>query len=225
MAERHATQHEWRDQQSHYYFLIALCLLGLAFVFAIAFALSGEQLDFYVGESGPVQVLSAGGYLTAIVAMWRETGSRFIWRHPYFAVIPAVMCMRELDMHNRFTTVSLTKSTFYTSSQVPLLEKAIGIVIVALLAWCVIAMLVRHTRAFLDALRSAQAYAYALFLAGAFGVVAKSVDGIASKLEPFGIAITPKLEQVAIVSEEVLELGIPVFFLVAVFAWATQRKA
>lgn len=213
------------NYQLHYYWVIALSLLGLSAVYAVAFTLSGENLDFYVGESGPVQVLSAAGYLTVIVALWREMGSRFIWRHVYFVAIPALMCLRELDMHNRFTTVSLTKSTFYTSSQVPLLEKVIGIAIVAFLVWCVVAMLIRHTRGFIEGLRSAQAYACALFLAGAFGVMAKAVDGIASKLEPFGIAVTPKVEQVAIVSEEVLELGIPLFFLVAVFAWSSQRKA
>lgn len=213
------------NYQSHYYWVIALSLLGLLAVYAVAFTLSGENLDFYVGESGPVQVLSAAGYLTVVVALWREMGSRFIWRHVYFVAIPILMCLRELDMHNRFTTLSLTKSSFYTSSEVPLPEKMIGVAIVALLIWCVVSMLIRHWRGFFEGLRSGQAYAYALFLAGAFGVMAKAVDGIASKLEPIGIVVTPKVEQVAIISEEVLELGIPLFFLVAVFAWSSQRKA
>src|SRR5690606_38658297 len=139
-------------------------------------------------------------------------GRRFIQRHFYFALIPAAMCLRELDMHNRLTTLSLTKSSFYTSPEVPLGEKMIGVAIMVLLAWCVVSMIRRHWRGFFEGLRTAQPYAFALFLAGAFGIIAKAVDGIASKLEPFGIAVTPRVEQVAIISEEVLELGIPMFF-------------
>lgn len=211
--------------QSRYYRAIALCFLGLAAVYAIAFTLSGENLDFYVGESGPVQVLSAAGYVVVILALWWRAGSRFIWRHAYFAIILAVMTLRELDLHNRFTTVSLTKSTFYTSSQVPLPEKVLGIMFMGLLVWCIATMVTRHWRAFIEGLRNAQAYAYALFLAGAFGVMAKAVDGIAAKLAPIGVAVAPKVEQVAIISEEVLELGIPLLFLVAVFAWSSRREA
>jgi hypothetical protein len=49
------------------------------------------------------------------------------------------------------------------------------------------------------------------------------MDGIGRKLAPFGIDVPRDVERVAVLAEEVMELGIPLFFLIAVFAWFPWR--
>ena len=202
---------------------MAWCFAGLAVIFASAFLLPSAKFEFYTGESGPIQVFSAAAYLMAVVALARETNGSFMWKHLYFAVIPIAMCFRELDFHNHFTTMSITRSTFFISPRVPLIEKAGAVLVYGVLVWCGV-MLLRHAREFLSDLRAFRAYAVSLVLAGGFAVVSKAVDGIGRKLAPFGLEITPVVEGAFIVAEEVMELGIPVFFLVAVFAFFPARQ-
>lgn len=207
------------DLDRHYYWMMALCLGGLLAVAISVFLLPGADFDFYTGESGPVQVFSAAAYLTAVVALSRETSRGFMLRHFYFMLIPVAMCLRELDFHNRFSTMSTTKLSFYISPEVPFWEKVLAVAVFAALIWAGGIILHRHATGFLDGLRRRRAYAIAIVISALLAVGSKTIDGIARKLAPLGIDVSSKIEEVSIVAEEVMELGIPVFLVVAIFAF------
>lgn len=202
----------------HYFGIMALCLAGLVALALAPFLLPNPDWGFFAGEAGPIQVFSSAAYLTLLVALWRELGGAFMRRHIYLAILPIALCLRELDFHNRFTTMSITKTSFYLSAEVPLWEKALAVLVFGLLVWACCELLIRYGRAFLDGLRAGKAYAVAICLSGVLGVVSKAIDGIARKLAPFGIQVPGNIEDVSILAEEVMELGIPLFLLLAVFA-------
>src|SRR5690606_22866582 len=143
----------------------AVCLAAIAILSIVAFFLPKAGHDFFVSEGGPVQILSAAGYVMVVIALWRETGAAYMWRHFYFAVVPVAMCLRELDFHVHFTAMSITKTSFYASSTVPLAAKVLVLILFGILGWAIVLMLVRHLAGFLADLRLRQTYAIAIAFA------------------------------------------------------------
>lgn len=198
---------------------MTLTLAGLAGLFLTALLVPAGNFDFYTAEGGPVEIFSAAGYLTVLVALWREGGRQFVLRHPYFMLIPAAMSLRELDFHSRFTAMTITKTRFYISAEIPLLHKALAVMAIALLLWAFVTMARRHAAELIAGLRAGRAYAVALVIAAGLVVGSKLLDGIARKLATYGIGISSHSTQIAEALEEVMELGIPLFMLVALFAY------
>jgi hypothetical protein len=187
------------DVDRHYYRVMTWSLAGLVLILLSAFLVSGENTQLYNKENGMVEILSAAGYVTVIVALCREAGGAFVRRHAYFLLIPLAMLLRELDFHTRFTTINMTKSSFYVSAEVPLVETLLA------------------------DLRAGRAYAVSLALAGFLTVGSKLIDGLARKLGGFGIVLSEHGQYAGDIFEEVMELGIPLFFLIAVFAYFSME--
>lgn len=53
-----------------------------------------------------------------------------------FAILMGAACCRELDLHKAFTTDSFLKSKFYVREDIPMVEKIIGVSIIAALLIC-----------------------------------------------------------------------------------------
>lgn len=181
-------------------------------------------MDFYTSESGPIQVLSAGGYITVAVMLWREAGWPFIKRHPYFLLVPIAMCLRELDFHAHFTTMTITKTLFFVSPEVPVGEKIAAVIVYAILIWMGGLMVARHTTGFLAALSRGAPYAISLALGAFMAVFSKAIDGKTAFIEGLGIPFLQGIGNTLVLLEEVLELGIPVFFLIAVLTYFPRDK-
>lgn len=208
----------------HYLKIMIACAATLVVLMALALLASEPVLQFLTHEGGPIETFSAAGYVLAIVSLYRELGADYVKNHFYFALVPAAMCMREMDFHVHFTTISITKSSFYVSSEVPLLEKVVVVALLLFLIWAGYLMVRRHGAAFLQGLRRADVVAIAIAAAGFCAVASKGFDGIGRKLGEWGIAIAASSEIVALVLEEVLELGIPLFMVAAIFAYSTRTK-
>lgn len=211
------------DVDRHYYRVMTWSLAGLVLILLSAFLVSGENTQLYNKENGMVEILSAAGYVTVIVALCREAGGAFVRRHAYFLLIPLAMLLRELDFHTRFTTINMTKSSFYVSAEVPLVEKLLAVLVLVVLIWLGVAMVRRHAKGFLADLRAGRAYAVSLALAGFLTVASKLVDCLARKLGGFGIVLSEHGQYAGDIFEEVMELGIPLFFLIAVFAYFSME--
>lgn len=208
----------------HYLKIMIACAAVLAVLMALALLATEPVLRFLTHEGGPIETFSAAGYVLAIVSLYREFGADYVKNHFYFVVIPAVMCMREMDFHVHFTPISITKSTFYVSPEVPLLEKIVVVLLFLFLIWTGYVMVRRHADAFLRGLRRGDAVAIAIAAAGLCAVASKSFDGIGRKLGEWGIAIAASSEIVALILEEILELGIPLFIVIAIFAYASKKR-
>ena len=197
-----------------------LLTLGLAFAMQMftVNTLPIATQETLLAEGGFYESLSVVGYLLCIAALiWTLRGA--VLRVWYLPLVLAVMAARELDLDKSLFTRGLFKARQYTGDDVPLGERLVAALILAIIVWAILLMLWHHVRPFLAALFQGRAWAGAVLLGIGFTVLYKLLDGIARKLAPLGIEISADAERTAFVVEEIGELGIPVMFLAAILLW------
>ncbi|MBR0556185.1 hypothetical protein J5J10_10900 [Ciceribacter sp. L1K23] len=184
-----------------------------------------KQIDSsLVRESGGLELATAllFGY-TAVVWLWTRSGDE--WRVHW--QLPAVMLMmmgRELDLDKKLTSIGLLQSKLYFSAEAPMMERILGIVVIAVTITIVVRLLRYNAGIFIEALRSRTPWAWGVVAAIALGVVSTSLDGIDRKLAPLGISIDPALAAKAALAEEFLELLIPLLLLAATLSSFILRR-
>ena len=130
--------------------LISLVMISVRFTLT----LSDSQRLSLLQEGGPIESASALMYVPTIIVLIGVGIYQYLWRskndtreakapwgpmYPWtLAAFVSCFIARELDFQKRFTTVSVSKTRFYFSSEIPLLEKMIGIVVVAAIAFLVL---------------------------------------------------------------------------------------
>ncbi len=197
-----------------------LLTLGLAFAMQMftVNTLPVATQETLLAEGGFYESLSVVGYGLCIAALvWTLRGA--VLRVWYLPLVLAVMAARELDLDKSLFTRGLFKARQYTGDDVPLGERLVAALILAIIICAILLMLWRHVRPFLAALFQGRAWAGAVLLGIGFTVLYKLLDGIARKLAPLGIEISADAERTAFVVEEIGELGIPVMFLAAILLW------
>jgi len=201
--------------RSHY--LVSLIALALLMLITAAIVLTPEESrQFLMGEDGPVERASAAGYFLClgllIFAPVRDRVGRAC-----VVYLLLVFGLRELEAHKAFTSGSLTKKDFYLDPATPLYEKAIGVLVIGGLAAACIWLLVRHGRSFFGGLRRLHPHMLNAAIGTVLLVGAKILDGIPRVFhDDFGITLSPLLVDVISTSEEVVEMGIPLFFGLAI---------
>lgn len=191
--------------------------LGIALV-TLAEMLPPNARSILVKEDGIVETLTAISYVAAAVLLLWQTATRHRERWSLFVVV-ACMGMREMDFHKRFTTMSIFKSRFFSSSEVPMHEKVVGVLVTLALLACIFMMLKRWFLPFIKGLRQRNGIAWSVFGAAALlGTIKTVLDGLARKLEPLGIEVSESVCQVSGSAEEVFELVAAMLLLVAVAA-------
>lgn len=194
-------------------YYIVLSLLGL--LFACCTILDYATMKEFLAEGGPIELASAILHLVCFALVVLRGGASFVKRYPYFAVMPLVFAMRELDFDKRFTTTGIFKSRFYLRPDVPLHEKLIGALVILTLAVLVIMMARRHTRDFIAALRQRSALAVGAALTIALCVSSKFLDGLERKCRDLGFQLNELIARYSSPLEEILELGIPIIMILA----------
>jgi len=189
--------------------LVVLCLVPFLFT-------TGAMREFYISEGGPIQIFSAAGYLIVVATLVRELSWEDLVKRWYFVVIPLAMCFREMDFHAHFTTYNITKTTLYVSKDVPLYEKVFGASVFFVLGFACYSLIRNHVGAVRRSGFYSNQAAVAVLAAMICVVLSKMLDGAASNLAVFGISIDGSY--LSVVFEEVLELGIPLFLMVAAFS-------
>jgi hypothetical protein len=196
---------------------VLLTIIALAALIVIPFLFGSQEMrEFYISEGGPVQIFSAAGYVVVIVLLMREMSWRELSDNWPLVAVPLAMCLREMDFHAHFTTYSITKTTLYVSPDVPIIEKLFGIAVFVLLGLTLIVLIRKHLSHFLAGLRHARPVALAVAAGAVCAVLSKVLDGASSNLQVIGVHVQPTY--FSVVAEEVLELGISMFFAIAVFA-------
>ena len=121
--------------------------------------------------------------------------------------------------------MGILKSRFYLSAEVPLLEKVIGLFVVLLLLWAVIKIIKNHFASTLASLVELHERAVGVVIIFTLLAISKSIDGLARKLEPFGVETSQQISFLAGSVEEVMELGIPVMMITVFHSWLRSRTA
>ena len=199
--------------------------LGLLILCGLVLNLGERHGLLRMGESGPIEVASAVGYFVCVLYMIARGGRDFLVSRGYFVVLTLLFGFRELDFDKAFTTMGILKSRFYLSTDVPLQEKVIGLLVIALIFWTVFQLLRNHFVEFLQGLKQRAPVALGVALIFFLLAFSKSIDGLARKLKPFGIETSAEVSRWAGSVEEVLELGIPIYMVLTFHAWLSRRRA
>ena len=180
---------------------LSIIYLTVFLIIALISVQDNFLAKFLIRENGPVETFSIIGYFMAfITAVILQLKGRISFGTGA-AVILLTMGLRELDFHDRFTTMGIMKSRFYISDTVPLTEKCIVVIVVFILAWFIGVFLKKQFHPFLAALKTKDKAAILTLNGIIFTIISKFIDS------------TPLL--FARIIEESMELAIPYFFLAA----------
>jgi hypothetical protein len=177
-----------------------------------------------MGEDGPVEIASAFLYAAAagtLVLSAPMGWLRNAWHLPLSFVFATA---RELDLHKAFTTEGILQLRLY-SGPAPLMEKAVGLALVALILWTAGRLARRGLGPLLSGIRGRQGWAW-LAAAGlsAIGGAKVLLDGFGRKLGDIGIAVSGDLDLQMSHLEEWIELVGGIALLLAVLLWVRAKQ-
>lgn len=186
--------------------------LGLGLLFALSVPLDETARIRLLKEGGAIETLSAVLYLVCAAYMLSWAQRARAW--PY-VVLMVLFAMREADFDKRFTEVGVLKSKFLFSPLVPLHQKLIGGAVLALALYVLVTIVRRDGLSFVRALHARSVEAWGWAVAILLVLASKALDGVGRKLADVGIVLDPVIDLHAGALEEVLELGIGIFILLA----------
>ncbi|PWQ99878.1 hypothetical protein [Leucothrix pacifica] len=199
-------------------------VLLLLVIYALTFSLDASGRDFWLSEGGIVESLSALGYFVCAALMLLMGGWHYVKKYHYLFMLVLLFGMRELDFDKRFTTMGIFKSKFYASSDVPMIEKVIGLIVIAIFFYIVFRLVKNHLKDFITGVLRFSPAHLAVFFAMSFIFISKTLDGIARKLGGFGITIEQSASVYFQALEEILEMGIPVLLMLSVYLFLSRHK-
>lgn len=187
---------------------------GLAVVWCLAFAsfVAVKNPQQMFAESGPIESASA---MCLIVGALALLGDMILRRNPWrwhLALLVLACGLRELDWDKAFTDRGVLSLGLYLDST-SMDQKIAGALVVTLLIWAGLRLVRCNLKAWLAGLRGRQLWAWLMTMAITLYVVAKSLDGLARKLAPWGIELSTWINNNAGYAEEIMELFAAVLIL------------
>lgn len=186
--------------------LMAWCALV---AFATWLVLAPAEVERLMGESGPVERLTALSYGLCALAVWvvRQRGDDLRSVAAASAVMLA-FCARELDWHKAFTGTSVLRVSWYAGPASPL-TKALAATAVLAFAAAVAWLVARHARAVWRGWRLRQPLAVTAVAFVATLVIAKALDRSVSILVfDLGIDVPLQWKALRTAFEEWFEWGL-----------------
>lgn len=183
----------------------------------------------YVVENGPIENLSAIGWLVAAVAL-AAVSRRAGWRDGYLGAWTLCLAgFREFDLHKRFTTMGVSKIKFYLSPDVSATEKITVVIVLLVCLIPVLLFLKRNLPLLFSQVRRKFPPAVALVSTVALVVMSKVLDRLPNGLREEGVVFPVDWGVTLGVVEEVLELGLPCALIAVIFhylhAWKARPEA
>ena len=160
--------------------------------------------------------------LLAFIALLKKQNK--IWF--YFGFLMLSATMRELDLHKAWTTDSIFKLRFYSGDAAPFYEKALGLLFIVVLIFCLV-QFIRHIPSWISNLLKFHPIALSIFLGlGALGT-GKTLDSMA-RILPFLADFHGQNRGILRMFEESLEMTSSFFFLLvcllALFFKTSQQQ-
>lgn len=188
--------------------------------------LAPAQVEQWMGESGPVERITAATYALGAVAVWVLRDPDDDWRTSLaLSTMMAAFCARELDAHKAFTGTSMLRLSWYGGPASPLAKAVAALVLMAVLlalGW----LLFRHVPALRSRWRQRQPVVITLFVFVAVLALAKVLDRSVSILVfdlQVGVPLPWKALRTAL--EEWLELGLSMLLLLGLLQHRAAARA
>ena len=203
------------------FIMAGIMLLGL---FVLMIFLDEHSRKFFIKEGGVIESATALGYFLCVAVMAYRGRLAYIKKYYHIFTLIIFFMLRELDFDTRFTTTGIFKIRFYTGANVPVLEKIIGVMIIALLLYIIFTIIQRHLRDFLINLKKQDIIAVGVFLTCALLGISQCLDGFDRKLKGVGLEVSHRLSLNAGAIEEIAELGVPIIILITLCAYFKKNR-
>ena len=208
----HRVTHAWRSTQAAWWVAGACAVAALA----TWLAWPPESVEAMMGETGPVERITAASYALCALVVWLARRQDDDVRDTLaLSAVMAGFCLRELDWHKAFTGTSVLRLSWYSSGASPtakLVAAATLLTFAAALAW----LLWRHARA-VAARRRHDAVAATVLVFVLVLAVAKSLDrSVGILTDDFQIAVSMRWIALRSALEEWLELSLSMLALLGI---------
>lgn len=206
-----------------YALIILILLFSISYIGILLFGMPAQDLYNGSQEGQPIEVFSAlllvMASLTALFMGWKYKSSGWY----IYALVMAIAAMREHGMHAAYTTMSMLKSRFYFSPDVPMFEKILGGVIILALVYAAIKSLRYLWPGIKHALNGSK-HAQAIFISIGFMLLAKMMDSSGRLFPWLSPTIAPFDIQMQF-TEETLEMIMAFLFLSAPVLYYAKRRS
>lgn len=205
-------------------FPLIIAILTIAALLIVSFIFRIYEYPLWIKEGGIIETLSVVGYFLCVVFILLKGGLSYIKKYNYFFILIILFGLRELDFDKRFTTMGIFKSKFYVSSNVPMTEKFIGLLVIMVLLYIILSIVKNHSKDFFNKIKQRSPVHLGALITFLTIVFAKSIDGIARKLGYLNIFMDEQTAERFEAVEEVLELGIPLLILATLFIYFSKNS-
>jgi hypothetical protein len=185
----------------------------------------GGRLNPLFRETGSIETLSPIGYALCMVLIIALGGLKLAFTRAFsLMVVLLAMMVRELDFHSRFTAMSIVKIRFFLSGDVPLQQKVLALLVLALIGLAVVHVIFVHGRNFVARLRRFDPVGIATALSIAMIVLSECLDGADRTLARIGFPAGMIDAKFLLKVEETAEMGIPIFAALAILAYFSAGR-
>ncbi len=205
-------------------FPLIVTIFTIATLLIVSFIFKIYEYPLWIKEGGIIETLSVVGYFLCVVFILLKGGWSYIKKYYYFFILIILFGLRELDFDKRFTTMGIFKSKFYVSGSVPMIEKFMGLLVIAVLLYFIVSIFKNHSQGFASKIKKLSPVHVGALITFLTMVFSKSIDGIARKLGYLNIIMDEQTAGCFEVLEEVLELGIPLLILATLFIYFSKKS-
>ena len=198
--------------------LYVLIYFGLFSLILLLKMIDRELRKSLIDEHGLIEFSSGIGYFACLL-MLSFFKVKNMKSKLYIMLILLAFGLRELDFHVLFTTMGITKTKFYLSPDVPVLEKLFGIFVFAALIYIFFYIIRKHFSEYMVALKEREPFAIGVSCGVLLIFVSKGIDGLPRQLNSVGFSITKNTIELMSITEETIELGISLMFMISIVAY------
>jgi hypothetical protein len=203
--------------------VVAACAGG---ALAVWLSMPPDAVERFMGETGPVEKLTAASYAACALAMWWARVPGDDWRTTAASsVMLAAFCARELDWHRTFTGTSVLRLSWYGGPAGVGTKATAALILVAVLlalGW----LLRTHTRAMWHGWRVRRPIAVTVVVFVVTLLLAKTLDrSVAILIEDFGVDVTLSWKALRTAFEEWLELALSALVALALLQRRRESDA
>lgn len=203
---------------------LMISILIIAMILILSLIYDIQKYPFLIKEGGVIETLSAIGYFIAALLMLIKGKWSYVKKYHYFFIAVILFGLRELDFDKRFTTIGIFKIKDYLNNNMPVYEKLIGLLVILLILYCVVAIIINHSKSYFPQIKAFSTVHIGVFVTILLLLFTKSIDGFGRKVKSFNIVIDAQTSTYLGVIEEVLELGIPLFIIITLLSYYSNEN-
>ncbi len=199
-----------------------LVMFAVMLVYFGILLLPADRIEIIVAESGFMENAQFLGYIACAIISWIYA-KKGLWLSGLSGgAIFAVFALRELDFQKRFTEMSVTKTSFFINPEITLTVKLVSSAVLVSILILIFFFAKKNYKKLFDSIGSAETWAYTSSIGIALLPISVVLDSLHRWLKDFGIIITEFQHLMIKLSEEMVELLIPLFFLMALLQWKKE---